>query len=323
MTLITIVIPVFFNEESLFTLMERLNNVSLEMTTVDFEYVFVDDGSGDNSFQVLTQIAKNDKRVKVIKLSRNFGSFEACFAGLTYSTGDCTLIMAADLQDPPELINDLYQKWKNGSEIVYAIRKNREESRIKVMFSNLYYRIFKLIALNNMPIQGFDFVLLGRKAVDVLVKSHEKNSTLMGQILWIGFKTDHLYYTKKERPFGKSKWTIRKKGKYFFDSIIAFSNFPIRAISFIGFTVAFLGFLFGLFIICQKIFFGIDIQGFATLVVLLIFTSGMQMIMLGVIGEYLWRNLEETKKRPIYIVEDVIGIQEDAIDDISARLDTG
>jgi len=307
--LLSIIIPVYYNEKSLPILYERLNKVSGEIKDVDFEYVFVDDGSGDNSYNVLLGIAQNDTRVKVVKLSRNFGSFVACLAGLTYCKGDCAVIMAADLQDPPELINELLNKWKQGNEIVYAVREKREESGIKVFFSKLYYRIFKLIALSNMPKGGFDFVLLGRKVIDAIVKAREKNSTLIGQILWVGFKSDYILYTKKAREHGKSRWTLRKKVKYFLDSIFAFSFFPIRAISALGSIIAIFSFFYGIYTIVMKLFFSVDVKGFTTIIVIVLFTSGVQLIMLGVVGEYLWRNLEETRKRPVFIIDELVNFE--------------
>ena len=307
--LLSIIIPVYYNEKSLPILYERLNKVSGEIKDVGFEYVFVDDGSGDNSYNVLHGIAKNDTCVKVVKLSRNFGSFVACLAGLTYCKGDCAVIMAADLQDPPELINELLNKWKQGNEIVYAVREKREESKIKVFFSRLYYRIFKLIALSNMPKGGFDFVLLGRKVIDAIVKAREKNSTLIGQILWVGFKSDYILYTKKAREHGKSRWTLRKKIKYFLDSIFAFSFFPIRAISALGSIIAIFSFFYGIYTIVMKLFFSVDVKGFTTIIVIVLFTSGVQLIMLGVVGEYLWRNLEETRKRPVFIIDELVNFE--------------
>lgn len=307
--LLSIIIPVYYNEKSLPILYERLNKVSGEIKDVDFEYVFVDDGSGDNSYNVLLGIAKNAMCVKVVKLSRNFGSFVACLAGLTYCKGDCAIIMAADLQDPPELINELLNKWKQGNEIVYAVREKREESGIKVFFSKLYYRIFKLIALSNMPMGGFDFVLLGRKVIDAIVKAREKNSTLIGQILWVGFKSDYILYTKKAREHGKSRWTLRKKVKYFLDSIFAFSFFPIRAISALGSIIAIFSFFYGIYTIVMKLFFSVDVKGFTTIIVIVLFTSGVQLIMLGVVGEYLWRNLEETRKRPVFIIDELVNFE--------------
>lgn len=309
MKLISIVIPVYYNEESLPMLYERLNKVSEDIEGASFEFIFVDDGSGDRSFEILEELSKKDRRVKVVKLSRNFGSFVACLAGLNYACGDCAVIMAADLQDPPELINDLLDKLEQGNEIVYAIREKREENWIKVFFSKLFYSIFKLIAISNMPSGGFDFILIGRKVIDAVVKASEKNSTLIGQILWVGFKSDYILYTKKAREHGKSRWTLLKKIKYFLDSIFAFSFFPIRVISAFGALVALFAFSFGLYTILLKISFGIDVQGFTTIIVVVLFTSGIQMIMLGIVGEYLWRTLEETRKRPIFIVDRLVGLE--------------
>ncbi|MBI4845302.1 MAG: glycosyltransferase family 2 protein [Candidatus Omnitrophica bacterium] len=306
MTTLSIIVPVFFNEESLPLLYEKLEQVSRQMNNVCFEYVFVDDGSKDNSYKVLLDISKSDKRVKIVKLSRNFGSFVACFAGLTYAKGDCALIMAADLQDPPELIPELFSKWQQGSEVVFAVKQKREESSMNIFFSSIFHRIFRLIALGNAPKHGFDFVLIGRKVIDVLVKSGEKNSSIMGQIIWAGFKTDQISYTKKARLHGKSRWKFWTKIKYFIDSIMAFSYFPIRMASFLGIGIALIGFIFAVYAVYRRIFFGVNVPGFTLLLVVILLTSGAQMILLGIIGEYIWRALDEARKRPIFIVDELI-----------------
>lgn len=303
MALLSVVIPVFFNEESLPILCKRLNRISQKMEDVGFEYIFVDDGSGDDSYEVLLNLAKSDNRIKIVKLSRNFGSFVACLAGLTYAKGDCAVIMAADLQDPPELLIDLFNKWKEGNAVVFAVRGRREDSRISIFFSNMFYKIFRLIALSNMPKQGFDFVLIGRKIIDVIVKSQEKNSSIMGQIVWAGFKVDQIIYTKQARVYGSSRWNFWKKVKYCIDSIMGFSYFPIRAVSFLGIVIAFIGFVFAIYAVWRKIFLGVNVPGFTLLLVSILLTSGIQMILLGVIGEYLWRALDETRKRPPFIVD--------------------
>jgi dolichol-phosphate mannosyltransferase len=309
MNLVSVVIPVYFNEESLPILYERLAEVAKDIKRASFEFIFVDDGSGDRSFEILEELSKRDSHVKIVKLSRNFGSFVACLAGLSYARGDCAAIIAADLQDPPELLKQFYEKWEKGSKVVCAVRESRKENPVKVFLANIYYRLMKFIALKDMPKGGFDFVLIDRKVIDVLVHVKEKNTTLMGQILWTGFSMDVVYYCKEERKHGKSKWSLSKKIKYFIDSFLAFSYFPIRIISMSGIFIALLAFLYGIYAIIKKILFGVDVPGFTTLIVVILFTSGTQMIMLGVVGEYLWRNLEETRKRPIFIVDRLIGIE--------------
>lgn len=308
---LSVVIPVYYNSESLPVLYERLNNLSgKNKQHMDFEFIFVDDGSGDNSFDLLKDMAKADRRIKLIKLSRNFGSFVACIAGLTYSRGDCAAIISADLQDPPELLEDMYKKWLAGSEVVLAVRKSRQESWLKVCLANIYYFLTRLLALRNMPRGGFDFVLIDRKVIDILVDMKEKNTTLMGQILWVGFKQDLIYYTKQKRLHGKSRWTFSKKIKYFIDTFVAFSYFPIRLMSFLGLVTALVAFLMAVYAIIKKIYFGVDVPGFTTLLVVILFSSGVQMIMLGLLGEYLWRNFDETRKRPLFIVDKTIGVDD-------------
>lgn len=307
---LSVVIPVFQNEQTLVHLHERLNALKEKNKNgIRFEYVFVDDGSTDSSFRVLSGLAASHPEVKVVRLSRNFGSFVACMAGLQYCTGDCASVMAADLQDPPELLLDMYERWKGGAEVVMAARAGREEGRMKIWFANLYYRVMRVLAFKEMPSQGFDYFLIDRKVVDVLVTMDEKNTSLTGLILWTGFKHSVVYYTKKKRLAGRSQWTLRKKVNYFLDSCLAFSYAPIRLISMIGIIVAVSGFGYMAYAIIRKIFYGVSIQGFTTLVVLVLLTSGVQMLMLGVLGEYLWRNFDATRKRPLFVVKETIGIQ--------------
>lgn len=298
---LTIVIPVYFNELNLHPLMVELEKSILKEKELDFELIFVDDGSKDNSYSVLKEIAQKNSFVKIIKLSRNFGQHVAILAGLSRSTGDCATVISADLQDPPELILDMVKKWKEGNNVVLAVREQREDV---TLFIKLYYFMLRKFALNNYPEGGFDFFLIDRKVIDVLNSIEEKNSSLMGQILWTGFKTVMIKYERKERKIGKSKWTFRKKVKLFIDSFTAFSYQPIKIISIIGFITAIIGFLAGFAILFRKLFFNIPVEGWASIMVVLLFLSGVQMLMLGVIGEYLWRNFDESRRRPVFIVEE-------------------
>jgi glycosyltransferase involved in cell wall biosynthesis len=305
--MLSIIIPVYYNEQNIPFLFEKLSEEILSNPNYDYELIFVDDGSGDNSYGELLKLQKQHSKVKIIKLSRNFGSHTAILAGLTNATGDCATIISADLQDPPEIINRMFEKWMEGNKVVLAVREDREESYTQKLFSNTYYKLMKRYALPNMPEGGFDCFLIDRKIVDILKSMEEKNTTLMGQILWAGFKTEKIYYVRKEREIGKSRWTLAKKIKLFIDSFLAFSYAPIRFMSFIGVIMSLLSFISGAYLIVNKLVNGVNVQGWTSLMVLFLFVAGIQMIMLGIIGEYLWRNMDESRKRPVFIIDEKVG----------------
>ncbi len=287
---------------------EKLKETIFDNKNIDYEIIFVDDGSKDNSYNELIKLrAKNDK-IKLIKLSRNFGSHTAILAGLSNCTGDCATVISADLQDPPTIILEMLEKYKEGNKVVLAVRTDREESIVQKFFSNSYYKLMKKYAIPNMPEGGFDCFLIDRKVIEVLISMKEKNSTLMGQILWCGFKTDSIYYVRREREIGKSRWTLAKKIKLFIDSFMAFSYTPIKLMSGLGFLISSLGFLYGIYIFLNKIFNDIPIEGWSSLMIVLLLLSGIQMIILGVIGEYLWRSFDESRKRPTFIIEEKEGL---------------
>jgi polyisoprenyl-phosphate glycosyltransferase len=300
---LSVIIPVYYNSETLEMLHSRLMNVSEANPEIDMEIVFVDDGSGDNSYEVILKIAAQNQNVIAIKLSRNFGSFVACLAGLTKATGDSAVIISADLQDPPELISEMFIKWKEGSEVVMAVRSRREDNFIKVFFANMYYRIFRLLITKDMPKMGFDFVLIDRKIIKVLINMQEKNTTLMGLILWTGFRRSEIPYTRVERKFGKSKWTLAKKIDYFLDSIMAFSKLPIRAFSLMGLFLFLLSLLGTTYVVFAKILGWVTLAGWSSLMAIMLMLFGIVFFALGMIGEYIWRNLEESRQRPLFIID--------------------
>jgi len=305
MKIVSIIIPVYFNEQNLPHLFGRLTQVARQTSGFQFEFIFVEDGSTDSSYELLCEFAGKDDRAKIVKLSRNFGSFTAAFAGLCHCTGDCAVIMAADLQDPPELIIKMLDQWLLGNDVVIAARKGRAESLLKRTFAGIYYRLMRRYALPDMPKGGFDFVLIDRKVVDVVSAIKEKNTSLMALILWTGFKRNIMYYERRPREHGRSMWTMGKKVKYLIDSFVAFSYAPIRLMQYLGIIIAILGFLYSILIAFQKIFYGFPVPGLSALVIIVLLIGGVQLIMLGVIGEYLWRNVDETKKRPPFIVDEI------------------
>lgn len=304
---VSVVVPVYYNEPSLPLLHKRFSEIADCAQDLQFEFVFVDDGSGDNSFGVLKELAAKDERVKAIKLVRNFGSNLAILAGFKYATGDCGIVITADLQDPPELILDLLARWRAGWEVVLAVRAKRHDPLIARVWAGLFNRLYKRFVFPNFPADGFDLFLASRRVIDILVEHAGPNLYLFGLLLWTGFKFDTVEYTRGERPFGKSRWTFGKKIKYFMDAFIGFSYLPLRLTSVVGLVIAFLGFLYALFIIIARIVSGFPIEGWASLMVVLLLVTGTQLAMLGIVGEYLWRNLDETRRRPLFLVDQVVG----------------
>jgi polyisoprenyl-phosphate glycosyltransferase len=308
MALISITIPSYNEEDNLPALYDRLRHVT-ESSEDTFEFIFVDDGSTDSSFQILEELSKKDSRVKVIRFSRNFGSHAACLAGLQQSRGDACTFLSADLQDPPEVLQALINEWKRGYEVVIGVREWEKVSTR--LFPKLYYKMVKQFALKNMPEGGTDVFLVDRKVVDAITSIQEKNTSIFGLILWSGFNQTLVQYKKGLRQKGVSKWTLGKKIKLFIDTFVSFSYFPLRMISVVGILFAILGFIYAFFIIFNRLFFSVPVEGWASLMVVLLVVSGAQLIMLGILGEYLWRNFDETRKRPLFIIDKIIGFSED------------
>lgn len=311
---LSIIVPVYFNESNIPLLYPQLKKFIDDNDVFDYEIVFVDDGSGDNSYIELLKLREMNSKIKVIKLSRNFGSHTAILAGLSHCTGDCATMISADLQDPPEIIIQMFEKWLKGNKVVLAVRSDREESFMQKVFSNTYYKLMRKFALKEMPKGGFDCFLIDRKVIDILSQLEEKNTSIMGQILWCGFRPEKIYYIRKKREVGKSRWTLSKKIKLFIDSFMAFSYFPIKFISTLGFIIAGMGFLYGIAIIFNKFINGVEIQGWTSIMVAMLFLFGINMLMIGILGEYLWRNFDETRKRPVFIIEEKVGFKDDIVD---------
>ncbi len=308
MKTVSIVVPVYYNELNLPHLFPRLFALADANPQYNFEYVFVDDGSGDNSFQILAELARRDDRVRVVKLSRNFESNAATLAGLHYVSGDCVAMIAADLQDPPELITTMLQRWEAGKKVVLASREDREDPFVNRLLSGAFYWLFRRLALREMPPKGCDFALVDRKVADLLVQMGEKNPYLFGLVLWLGFDRDVVYYTRQKRELGKSRWTLAKRVKYFIDALVSFTYVPMRLVSALGIALALAGFVWAVIVVLNRILAGVPVQGWASLMTVVLVVSGVQLLTLGIFGEYLWRNFEETRKRPPFVVDQLIGI---------------
>ncbi len=303
--LVSIVVPVYHNAESLPDLLGKFQELSVANAGERFEFIFVDDGSRDNSYDVLCQLAASEPRLRVVKLSRNFGSNAALLAGLGQAQGDVTACIAADLQDPPELIHDMLAAWRSGRKVVLAAREGRDDSPLTTLLANTFYSLFRRFAVKTMPKHGFDFFLLDRQVCELVNNIQESNAYLMGLILWLGFDPHVIYYHRRAREakYGTSMWTLAKKLKYFIDSFVAFSYAPVRACSILGVALSLLGVLYALGIVAGRIFFGVHVEGWSSMMVVLLVVSGVQMLMMGVLGEYLWRNLDETRRRPRFIID--------------------
>lgn len=308
---LSIIVPTYYNEKNIGPLYKKLSDdVLSKLDDIDYELIFVDDGSGDNTVKEIEKLQKDRKSISLVKLSRNFGSHAAILAGLSVSSGDCATFISADLQDPPSIIMRMLSKWQSGADAVIAVRENREEPVVQKTLSNLYYKIMRKIAIKEMPNGGFDCFLIDRKIVSILTRMNEKNTSLMGLILWCGFKLEKIYYTRKAREIGKSKWTFSKKIKLFTDSILSFSFFPIRAITVIGIIAFFSSLIWLIIIVLNKIIGNIQVEGYTTLILVMLGSSGLILLALGIIGEYLWRVLDESRNRPPFVIDEIIASSE-------------
>ena len=304
---VSIVVPCYFNELNIpetYSVIKK--DVFEKNKDIDFEIVFVDDGSKDKTFDELKKVHGIDSRVKIVKLSRNFGEFRAIIAGLSQATGDAMVVMSADLQDPPYLIGEMIQYWQAGEKVVIAARNKRNEPWIKNFFANTYYKIVRKLVIKDYPEQGFDFNLIDRSVSSILVNMQEKNSSIYVQLIWTGFNPKVIEYTRQAREKGKSMWSYGKRINLFIDTFIVFSYTPIRWISGFGILMSISGFISALILIYDKLMHGTNVAGWTSLMVVVLVLAGVQMIMLGVIGEYMWRNLDESRKRPLYIIDQII-----------------
>ena len=300
---ISIITPAFNEEKSLSIFYQRLFGV-LNSLHINYEWMVVDDHSNDSTYTVLKNIADKDKNVHAVRLSRNHGSHKAITAGLHLATGDCAIVMATDLQDPPEIIPKLIDKWKSGFQIVWAVRSNREgETNVTKSLSRFYYWLMKrVVGVEELPSTGADFFLIDRKVIDALKLFKESNVSIFSLLAWMGFNQESIFYVKQARMHGKSGWTFRKKMKLVIDSITSFSHFPIRLMTYIGFIAAFSGFVYALFVIYNFVL-GQPDSGWSSLMVVVLILGGFQLIMAGILGEYLWRAVDESRRRPQFLIE--------------------
>lgn len=306
MKTISIIVPVYYNEANLPETIPQLLALADRLPGLRLELVFVDDGSGDRSLEILLDFHRQHPNcIQVVKLTRNFGSMPAIQAGLKAASGNCIGMISADLQDPPELFIEMVEHWQNGTKAVLAVRQEREDPALQTWFSNRYYALVRRFAIRDYPIGGFDFFLVDRQVVDEINRISEKNTNILTLIFWLGFRPVLIPYIRRKRQKGKSRWTLSKKFKLFTDTFVAFSYFPIQLLSLVGFLIALGAFLYGAFIFFYWLFAGIRVEGWVSTMIILTFTSGIQMTLLGILGEYLWRALDEIRRRPQYVIDEV------------------
>jgi glycosyltransferase involved in cell wall biosynthesis len=301
--LVSVVVPVYFNAESLPRLAARLGEIAGRVDC-DLEVVFVDDGSEDESWARIAEICRAMPWARGLRLTRNFGSQMAILAGLAEAKGVAAAVLSADLQEPPELLPEMVTAWRRGATAVLAVRRSRPEGWSTRAAARLYYGTLRRLAFSRMPPGGFDCFLVGRPAVDFLVENREIHTSLPGLLLWAGFPTALVAYDRAERDSGTSRWTLARKIKYFIDSVISFSYAPLRWMSVTGASLAVLAFLYALFLVAFKVLHGQPIQGWTSLMVALAFFSGVQLLSLGILGEYLWRTLDAARARKGYLIRE-------------------
>lgn len=311
MCVISYVVPVYNNSGSIKATWDAIRQLyQTALAGHDYEIIFVNDGSRDSSLAEIQEVVGLDHRVKLVNFTRNFGQIPAIIAGYRHSTGSAVINMSADLQDPAELTVDMIRQWQQGMEIVIAYRSDREDSWGAKLFSHLAYGTLRM-SNPSIPKGGFDFVLMSRSALNVFLAYKGRNRFFQGDVVWAGFKTTFLPYVRRKRSVGKSQYTFGKKLKLFYDFLLDGSYLPIRLMSLCGVVCGLLGVIYTLVIITLWLVHATPFQGWAPIMIAVLIIGGSIMFMLGIVGEYLWRILDEIKDKPLYVVHQVTGARKD------------
>lgn len=301
---ISLVVAIYNNEGALSKTHEKIQSIfSGELTEYEYEIVFVDDGSKDGSLREILRLRKQDSRIKVVTFTRNFGQMAAMLAGFKEATGDAVINISADLQDPVELIPQMVEKWQGDSEIVICYRTDRSDTLPAKLFSRLAYGVLRM-SLPQLPPGGFDFVLMDRKVMDVFNAIDVRHRFFQGDLLWTGYRTSFIPYARLKRTIGESQYNFSKKLKNFLDAVLDASYLPIRFISLLGLITSALGVLYSATIVFSWLRGETPFSGWAPIMIAILLVGGLIMVMLGVIGEYVWRINEEVRKRPNYVIRD-------------------
>jgi glycosyltransferase involved in cell wall biosynthesis len=307
--LLTIVVPVFNERDNLRRLHQEVSAVMTELGGYEWEFIFVDDGSRDGSFSIAEELRTADPRVFAIRFPRNFGSHVAIAAGIDHCHGDAAVIMAADLQDPPVLIREFVARWAEGYDVVWGARTGRDDGAARAWAMNRFYALVRRFAIPTYPKGGTgSFCLIGRPVIDAFRQCTERNRLTFGLIAWAGFRETQVPYHRSQRLVGASSWTAGKMLKAAIDTFVSCSFLPIRVISVLGIGVSALSFLFGFYVLVNKLFFGTRVDGWTSVMLAVLVLGGVQLTMVGVLGEYLWRILDEARGRPLYIIERNLGL---------------
>lgn len=307
----SIVVPVYNEEEVLPETYKRLTKV-MSRTGESYEIIFVNDGSRDKTMEIAEKMTRDDKHIRLINFSRNFGHQIAVTAGMEHSSGQAVVIIDADLQDPPEVILEMISKWKEGYDVVYGKRlKRKGETLFKKVTAKAFYRILDSLTAVKMPVDTGDFRLIDRKVCDTMNSLKEKNRYVRGLVSWVGYKQTAVEYVREERFAGETKYPLRKMLKLAGDAIWSFSYKPLKLAGFAGFLLSGLSFLYLIVVVCQRIFTSATVPGWASILAVILFFNGFMLINQGITGEYIGRIYEETKSRPLYIIEDKFGFEEE------------
>ena len=302
----SIIIPLYNEEKTIPELVTRLAAVTDGMSDL-WELILVDDGSTDGSFTAMCALHRNDPRIKVVRLSRNFGHQIAISAALDLAQGDAVILMDGDLQDPPELLPQLLKLWKDGYHVVYTVKTSRKENWLKRLAFKSFYRVLSAMSSIKIPMDAGNFSLMDRRVVEVLRTMPERNRYISGLRAWAGFQQTAVYYDRGPRFAGKPQMSLGRLFHLALDGIFSFSNAPLRAAIYFGMAAAMVSFAGGLYVVYEKLFTNLAILGWASTIVSILFVGGMILMTLGVIGEYISRIYEEVKKRPLYVIRDKIG----------------
>ncbi|MGN5653215.1 glycosyltransferase family 2 protein [Bacillus sp. Brlt_9] len=309
--LISVVVPMYFEEEVAQECYNRLKSVMLQ-NNINYEFVFVNDGSTDRTMEILSEIAANDYRTKIVNFARNFGHQIAVTAGIAAAKGDAIVIIDADLQDPPEVIPELIAKWEEGYEVVYAKRKQRKgETWFKLLTAKYFYKFLNYMSDIDIPKDTGDFRIIDRKVADVFNQMTERNRFIRGMMSWVGYRQTYVEYERDERFAGETKYPLKKMIKFASDGIIAFSTKPLRIVMTLGLLSVLISIIVLLYTITVKIIGTSTQTGWASIMVAITFFSGIQLLGLGIVGQYIARIYDESKNRPIYIVKETINIEQE------------
>lgn len=306
--LVSLVVPTFNEEANLPAFHRAMSDIAAEYPDLDWEMLFVDDGSRDRSFAVLTELRQADQRIRALRFSRNFGSHVAIAAGLDHCAGDAAVIMAADLQDPPGVVREFIARWREGFDVVWGTRTGRDERGLRPLLTGVFYRLVRRYAIPTYPTTGTgSFCLISRRVVETFRQCKERNRLTFGLIAWSGFRETQVPYHRPERGAGQSGWTASRLLKSAIDTFIAFSFAPIRIISYLGLSVSLISFALGFYVLMSKLLRGTVVEGWTSVMLAVLTLSGVQLLMIGVLGEYLGRILEEAHNRPLYVLDRTLG----------------